>query len=136
MQGNCAVCSVCKGAKDCENVTTSVNTQDAVAVLSCNAGLRIGTEHEKLGYNTADNTRIGYDVIQKLLQGLCDRFGWQPVMEGEYIIGAELDGQSVSLEPGGQFELSGAPLETLHMTCAETNNHLYQVWSLGPIVIY
>ncbi len=48
-------------------------------------------------------------------------------MEGEYIIGAELDGQSVSLEPGGQFELSGAPLETLHMTCAETNNHLYQV---------
>ena len=52
-------------------------------------------------------------------------------MEGEYIIGAELDGQSVSLEPGGQFELSGAPLETLHMTCAETNNHLYQVWKNG-----
>jgi gamma-glutamylcysteine synthetase len=50
-------------------------------VLSCNAGLRIGTEHEKLGYNTADNTRIGYDVIQKLLQGLCDRFGWQPVAQ-------------------------------------------------------
>ncbi|KAK9905722.1 hypothetical protein WJX75_005133 [Coccomyxa subellipsoidea] len=92
---------------------------------------RIGTEHEKLGYNTADNTRIGYDVIQKLLQGLCDRFGWQPVMEGEYIIGAELDGQSVSLEPGGQFELSGAPLETLHMTCAETNNHLYQTKTIA-----
>lgn len=48
-------------------------------------------------------------------------------MEGEYIIGAELDGQSISLEPGGQFELSGAPLETLHMTCSEVNNHLYQV---------
>ncbi|CAL8469717.1 g9259 [Coccomyxa elongata] len=92
---------------------------------------RIGTEHEKLGYKITDNTRIDYAVIQQLLQGLCDRFGWKPVMEGEYIIGAELDGQSVSLEPGGQFELSGAPLETLHMTCAETNNHLYQTKTLA-----
>ena len=51
-------------------------------------------------------------------------------MEGEYIIGAELDGQNVSLEPGGQFELSGAPLDTLHKTCAEVANHLYQVADL------
>jgi glutamate--cysteine ligase len=88
---------------------------------------RFGTEHEKLGFNLKDRTRIGYDVIQQLLEGLCTRFGWQPVMEGNKIIGAELDGQSVSLEPGGQFELSGAPLDTLHKTCAEVNNHLYQV---------
>ena len=90
-------------------------------------GCRFGTEHEKLGYNLADNTRLGYEKIRALLEGLCERFGWEPVMEGEYIIGAELDGQNVSLEPGGQFELSGAPLDTLHKTCAEVANHLYQV---------
>jgi glutamate--cysteine ligase len=94
---------------------------------------RFGTEHEKLGYNLADNTRIGYDKIRTLLEGLCDRFGWEPVMEGEYIIGAELDGQNVSLEPGGQFELSGAPLDTLHKTCAEVANHLYQVLHHLPL---
>ena len=55
------------------------------------------------------------------------RFGWQPMMEGDLIIGAQLDGQSVTLEPGGQFELSGAPVDTLHKTCAEVNQHLYQV---------
>ena len=48
-------------------------------------------------------------------------------MEGASIIGVEQDGQSVTLEPGGQFELSGATLDTLHKTCAEVNSHLYQV---------
>ena len=48
-------------------------------------------------------------------------------MEGQYIIGALLDGQSVTIEPGGQFELSGAPVDTLHKTCSEVNSHLYQV---------
>lgn len=56
-----------------------------------------------------------------------ERFGWAPIMEGEYIIGLEQDGQSVTLEPGGQFELSGATVDTLHKTCAEVNSHLYQV---------
>lgn len=51
-------------------------------------------------------------------------------MEGEYIIGAVLDGQSVTIEPGGQFELSGAPVDTLHKTCSEVNSHLYQVCCL------
>lgn len=94
----------------------------------CNA-CRFGTEHEKLGYNLEDHTRVGYDKIKPLLEGLCARYGWKPVMEGESIIGAELDGQSVSLEPGGQFELSGAPLNTLHETSAEVNSHLVQVLS-------
>ena len=88
---------------------------------------RFGTEHEKLAYNLADNTRAGYDKIKPLLERLCERHGWAPVMEGDNIIGAELDGQSVSLEPGGQFELSGAPLNTLHETSAEVNSHLIQV---------
>ena len=91
---------------------------------------RFGTEHEKLAYNLSDNTRAGYDKIKPLLEGLCERYGWTPVMEGDNIIGAELDGQSVSLEPGGQFELSGAPLNTLHETSAEVNSHLIQVCCL------
>ena len=56
------------------------------------------------------------------------------MMEGDDIIGAKLDGQSVTLEPGGQFELSGAPLINLHQTCAEVHSHLYQARSprAGP----
>lgn len=74
-----------------------------------------------------DNSRVTYDQIEKLLRQLESRFGWQPIMEDGRIIGVALDGQSVTLEPGGQFELSGAPLETIHKTCAEVNSHLYQV---------
>src|SRR5258706_6202528 len=54
------------------------------------------------------------------------RFGWQPVCEGEHIIGLSQNGASLSLEPGGQFELSGAPLKTVHETCAEVDTHLEQ----------
>lgn len=55
------------------------------------------------------------------------RFGWTPIMEDGRIIGVAYDGQSVTLEPGGQFELSGAPVTDIHKTCAELNSHLYQV---------
>ena len=88
---------------------------------------RIGTEHEKLGYVRGTQKRLEYSLIKRLLDGLVNRFGWHAMMEGEYIIGAELDGQSVTIEPGGQFELSGAPVDTLHKTCSEVNSHLYQV---------
>ncbi|MEW5305396.1 MAG: hypothetical protein WDW36_007938 [Sanguina aurantia] len=88
---------------------------------------RIGTEHEKLGFNLSDNSRMSYDQIAQVLRKLQSRYGWNPIMEGEFIIGVQLDGQSVTLEPGGQFELSGAPVETIHQTCAEVNSHLYQV---------
>lgn len=92
---------------------------------------RIGTEHEKLGFSLANGQRITYPQIQELLLKLRDRFGWEPVMEGEYIIGLGMEGQSISLEPGGQFELSGAPLDTLHQTCSEVNQHLYQVKTIA-----
>jgi glutamate--cysteine ligase len=60
-----------------------------------------------------------------LLQSLADEHGWSKVMEGEYIIGLKDDRDgSITLEPGGQFELSGAPLENLHQTCDEANLHL------------
>lgn len=92
---------------------------------------RFGTEHEKLGYNLSDHKRLEYSSIKALLEGLCARFGWEPIMEGTYIIGAVLDGQSVTIEPGGQFELSGAPVDTLHKTCSEVNSHLYQIKTMA-----
>ena len=60
----------------------------------------------------------------------CKHLNRQPFPAADHIIGCELDGQSVTLEPGGQFELSGAPVSTLHETCAEVNQHLQQV---GPV---
>lgn len=92
---------------------------------------RIGTEHEKLGFRLADNSRMDYNDIEKVLRKLESRFGWIPMMEDGKIIGVQLDGQSVTLEPGGQFELSGAPVETIHTTCAEVNSHLYQVKTIA-----
>ncbi|MFU8899235.1 MAG: glutamate--cysteine ligase, partial [Roseinatronobacter sp.] len=69
--------------------------------------------------------------IKAMLEGLRDRFGWAPVLEGDKIIGLEKDGANVSLEPGGQLELSGAPLETIHQTCDEVNQHLREVRSVA-----
>lgn len=70
---------------------------------------------------------MSYDQIAKVLRTLESRFGWKPILEEGRIIGVALDGQTVTLEPGGQFELSGAPVPTLHATCAEVGSHLYQV---------
>ena len=89
--------------------------------------IRFGTEHEKLGYYVSSLKRLEYSAIRQLLEGLVSRYLWAPIMEGTYIIGAEKDGQSVTIEPGGQFELSGAPLASLHDTDAETHSHLDQV---------
>ncbi|MGF1455292.1 MAG: glutamate--cysteine ligase [Alphaproteobacteria bacterium] len=89
----------------------------------------IGTEHEKFGFRKADNTPLPYDGphgIRAMLEGL-QSFGWQPVREDGNVIGLALDGASISLEPGGQFELSGAPLDNLHQTCDEVHTHLHQV---------
>ena len=90
---------------------------------------RIGTEHEKFAYRLGDLARLDYEGpqgIRAMLEGL-QRFGWQPVYEAGNVISLTLDGASITLEPGGQFELSGAPLHTLHQTCAEVHNHLAQV---------
>ncbi|PNY05995.1 glutamate-cysteine ligase [Trifolium pratense] len=88
---------------------------------------RIGTEHEKFGFELGSLRPMKYEQISELLNGIAERFDWEKVMEGDNIIGLKQGKQSISLEPGGQFELSGAPLETLHQTCAEVNSHLYQV---------
>jgi glutamate--cysteine ligase len=89
---------------------------------------RIGTEHEKFVYDLKTHKPIPYEGkpgVRQLLEGM-RRFGWQPVKEGDNIIGNSLNGASLSLEPGGQFELSGAPLKSIHETCAEVNTHLVQ----------
>jgi glutamate--cysteine ligase len=99
---------------------------------------RIGTEHEKFGFHSADFSPVPYEGpsgIQALLNEMAARFGWQPVYEGETVIAlnhpnSELGG-SITLEPGGQFELSGAPLRTIHETCDEVNTHLRQVAEAG-----
>ncbi len=88
---------------------------------------RVGAEHEKFGFRLADHATVPYAGpagIAALMQGLCDRFGWKPVMEGPTVIGLERDGANISLEPGGQFELSGAPLADIHKIRAETVSHL------------
>ena len=80
---------------------------------------RIGTEHEKFIFRRADLHPVPYEGdsgIRAILEKL-QRFGWQPVLDGENMVGlTEEGGGAISLEPGGQFELSGAPLETLHQT--------------------
>lgn len=91
---------------------------------------RIGTEHEKFGYTTDTFQPLPYDgerSVKAMLEGLQQRFGWTPVLEAGNIIGLERNGANISLEPGGQLELSGAPLETIHQTCDEVNQHLVEV---------
>jgi glutamate--cysteine ligase len=97
---------------------------------------RIGTEHEKFPFLTDSLRPVPYDgkrSIRALLEGLNARFEWPPIMEGKTIIGLSEPGGggSISLEPGGQFELSGAPLETVHETCEEVHQHLAQVREVG-----
>jgi glutamate--cysteine ligase len=85
---------------------------------------RIGTEHEKFVFRRADLKRVPYegpDGIGALLQRMT-RFGWEPVLEKGNVIALANDAHcSITLEPGGQFELSGAPLETVHQTCEEVH---------------
>src|SRR6187399_136490 len=94
---------------------------------------RIGTEHEKLVYRTTDHAAPSYDEqggIRDILLQLRP-FGWEPVEEGGHVIALSGADGNVSLEPAGQLELSGAPLDNLHQTCAETGRHLDQVKTVG-----
>ncbi|XAT62427.1 glutamate--cysteine ligase [Rhodobacteraceae bacterium Araon29] len=91
---------------------------------------RIGTEHEKFGYCKDTLKPIPYSgkrSILTVLEGLRDEYGWAPILEAGNLIGLSKNGANVSLEPGGQLELSGAPLETIHETCDEVNTHLREV---------
>jgi len=98
---------------------------------------RMGTEHEKFGYCKDNHLPIPYEgkrSVRAVLEGLRDVHGWAPVEEAGNLIGLEKDGANVSLEPGGQLELSGAPLETIHQTCDEVNEHLREVKDIADKV--
>src|SRR5689334_523706 len=96
------------------------------------ARFRIGTEHEKFAFTVAGHRPVPYEGrrgIRALLEGMQSMLGWEPITEGPNIIGLAdvTGGGAISLEPGGQFELSGAPLETVHQTSAELAAHLAQL---------
>lgn len=100
---------------------------------------RIGTEHEKFVYRTKDLAPVGYDGdagIRALMEAMMADYGWEAIREGETIIALKRSHgggvpETISLEPGGQFELSGAPLATLHETCAEAGEHLRECLEIG-----
>src|SRR5215470_9103189 len=85
---------------------------------------RVGTEHEKFAFTLAGNRPVPYQgtrSIRSLLERMQSLLGWDPIMEGPNIIGLSdvTGGGAITLEPGGQFELSGAPVATIHRTCSE-----------------
>ncbi len=91
------------------------------------AAWRVGTEHEKMGLRSADLRPVPYEGeagIAHLLREIAARDGWQPIFEAEQLIGLRKANASITLEPGGQLELSGAPLRTIHQTCDELHRHL------------
>jgi len=93
---------------------------------------RVGTEHEKFAFTLARNEPVPYEgdrSIRALLEGMQSLLGWEAIMEGPNIIGLSdvTGGGAISLEPGGQFELSGAPVATVHRTCSELMAHLAQL---------
>jgi len=95
---------------------------------------RIGTEHEKFAYHLDTLRPLDYEgeVGVRALLDAITRFGWEPVMEGNNVIALKDDtGASVSLEPAGQLELSGAAVETVHETCSEVTGHLQQVKAIA-----
>ncbi len=95
---------------------------------------RIGTEHEKFTFHHGTLKPLAYDEpggVKALLAALADRFGWTPVLEAGSVIGLTKGRCAISLEPGGQLELSGAPVRTVHETCAEVHQHLHEAKTVG-----
>ncbi|KAI8569549.1 hypothetical protein RHMOL_Rhmol02G0287100 [Rhododendron molle] len=130
-RGHRVIVAASPPTEDAVIATEPLTKEDLVAYLASGCKTkekwRIGTEHEKFGFELKTLRPMKYEQIADLLNGIAERFDWEKILEGDNIIGLKQGKQSISLEPGGQFELSGAPLETLHQTCAEVNSHLYQV---------
>src|SRR5215213_8926763 len=98
----------------------------------------VGTEHEKFGFRRADLSPPPYepDGIRAVLEDMAGRHGWTPILDEGKPIGLKRGGASISLEPGGQFELSGAVLPDLHATRLELREHLREVHeAAGPLAI-
>lgn len=127
-------------ARDTTDLTPVTSVEDLTAHLATGekpaSQFRIGTEHEKFGFYTEDLSPVPYEGergIGKLLERMQALSGWQAIIDDGRIIGlfGSAGQGAISLEPGGQFELSGAPLETIHETCRESNAHLAQVRSVA-----
>ncbi|MFD1695358.1 glutamate--cysteine ligase [Roseibium aestuarii] len=123
-------------ARDTVDSTPLGTVADLAAVMEAGCKpkerFRIGTEHEKFGFRLSDHTPIPYEGpqgIEAVLTGMEKLLGWERIDDNGRIIGLAdtVGGGAISIEPGGQFELSGAPLENLHQTCRETHSHLDQV---------
>ena len=91
----------------------------------------IGVENEKFLFKKNHNKRAEYSDLLKIFNIFIERFGWQPIKEDEHIIGLKKNEKAITLEPGGQIELSGAPLDNIHETCEETTNHHRELKKLG-----
>ena len=127
-------------ARDQSDPTPISSKQELIEWISAGekpeSAFRLGTEHEKFPFYTADLTPVPYAGprgIGALLDGMQNLLGWEPIMDGAHSIGLAdaSGGGAISLEPGGQFELSGAPLATLHETSDELHTHLEQVRHVG-----
>jgi glutamate--cysteine ligase len=123
-------------ARDASDATPIESRDQLVELIASGskppAEWRVGTEHEKFGFYLDDFRPVPYEGprgIRRLLEAMEGLLGWHPIMDRENVIGlTDPTGLgAISLEPGGQFELSGAPLVTLHQTCREVNGHLAQV---------
>jgi glutamate--cysteine ligase len=123
-------------ARDTSDDTPITGTRDLIERLESGSkprsAWRLGTEHEKVGFRRGTHDPIPYEGrggVRQLLEGMAGLLGWEPILDRGLPIGLvdPTGGGAISLEPGGQFELSGAPLETLHQTCAETYAHMAQV---------
>ena len=124
-------------ARDTTDTTPIETVEELAAYLEAGCkprdAWRIGTEHEKFPFYDDGHRPVPYEGrrgIATLLKGMGEKLGWQAIVDDGNIIGLYEPtgiGGAISLEPGGQFELSGAPVETLHQTCRESNAHLAQL---------
>src|SRR5579883_1284982 len=132
-------------ARDVSDLTPITSRDQLVAWFEAGTKpadrFRIGTEHEKIPFYVRDHAPVPYagdSGIGALLEGMKDVLGWEPIMEADKIIGLydEASGAAISLEPGGQFELSGAPLDSTHATQAEIERHFAALAKVaGPLGI-
>jgi glutamate--cysteine ligase len=123
-------------ARDQVDMTPIESRDELVAWIAAGekppSRFRVGTEHEKFAFTLAGQAPVPYEgkrSIRALLEGMQSLLGWEPIMEGPNIIGLSdiTGGGAITLEPGGQFELSGAPVATVHRTCSELMAHLAQL---------
>ena len=134
-------------ARDIDNTAPIESPDELTAWIAQGAkpaqSFRVGTEHEKIPFYLADHTPVPYDGargrpgIRHLLEGMRQRLGWEPIDDAGRLIGLyQPGGAAISLEPGGQFELSGAPFTSVHDTVTELDEHLGHLQAVaGPLGI-